>query len=194
MAFERAVELAPNPGTWHGIARTLTEKGVGLDSAERYVRMAIARVVKDLSSVGLDRVQIEHFQAMRFLPVYWDTLGWIAIKTGDFVRGEQWLRGAWLLGQDSETGERLGIVHEKLGKQQTAIEAYAQALALDSRRTSNRIALERLVGAGRVDVHLTNAQKAVVEQRTIKLPPLVSVSARADVNLIVDSAGRVTPT
>jgi hypothetical protein len=192
VAFDRAFELTVTPGGFYRASRALAESGVRLDAAERFARNALVAVTKELDGVALEQLRRSHLEAMRFLPLYWDTLGWIYLQTGQLAEAERWLGAAWLLGQEAVIGEHLGLVREKLGNRQRAIDAYAQARAVDTERPASRAALERLVGAANVESSIRNASKTQLEQRSVQIPLLVDGSAAGEVTLIADRTGRIT--
>jgi tetratricopeptide (TPR) repeat protein/transglutaminase-like putative cysteine protease len=197
--FTRAAELTPTPWMWNEVAWALAEQGVKLDVAEQYVRKAIDGVAARLQNATLDPLAAAQVSGAFDQPHYWDTLGWIYFKSGDLVQAERWVRAAWMLGQDPPVGEHLAMIYEKQGHRARALDIYAQAAGLgvapESSGTapdSSRAALARLVGADQVAQHITLARTALVEQRTIKLPRLAPVAARADVVLLMAADGRIT--
>jgi hypothetical protein len=61
-------------------------------------------------------------------------------------------------------------------------------------RSGSRAALERLVSSSEIEHVIAVQRSALAEQRSIKLPRLVTDGeARADVALTIDSGGRVSP-
>jgi len=194
-AFTRATELTSTPYMWNEVAWAYAEKGVKLDVAEQLVRKAIDGTAARLQNVTLDPPDAAQAAAVSQQSHYWDTLGWIHFKAGDLAKAEPWVRAAWMLTQTAPLGEHLGMIYEKQGNRARAIELYAQAVSVDSTHESSRKALERLVGAAGtagVEKQIALARTAIVDQRTIKLPRLVSTAARADVTLLMAADGRVT--
>lgn len=198
-ALTRATELASTPGMWNSAAWALAEKGVKLDAAELWVRKAIDGTTARLQTVALDPIVPAQIAATVQQAHYWDTLGWIYFKSGDLVKAERWVRAAWMLGQNPPIGEHLAIIYEKQGQRAKAMDIYAQVAGVgfvpesnDSSYKSSRAALERLAKGDDVELQIMQARNTLVEQRTIKLPRLVSGAARADVAALMASDGRIT--
>lgn len=199
-AFTRATELTSTPGMWNSAAWALAEKGVKLDVAEPWVRKAIDGIATRLQSVTLDPLVGAQIAGAVQQAHYWDTLGWIYFQSGDLAKAERWVRAAWMLGQNAPIGEHLAMIYEKQGNRAKATEIYAQVAGVGllpesegAASKSSRAALERLVGgAGEAELQINLARSALVDQRTIKLPRLVSGAARADVSLLMTADGRIT--
>jgi tetratricopeptide (TPR) repeat protein/transglutaminase-like putative cysteine protease len=192
-AFARAVELTATPWMWNDAAWAFAEKGVKLDVAKEYVRKAIDAIATRLQSVTLEQLTPAQMRAAELQAQYWDTLGWIYFKSGDLVNAERWVRAAWMLSQHPEIGEHLARISEKQGNRARAIELYAQSAVVGPAHEPSRAALKRLVSAdaNELEKHLAVGRGMLVDQRTIKLPRLVSGAARADVMLLVGADGRV---
>ena len=215
-AFARAVELSATPYVWNTAAWALADKGVKLDVAEQYVRKAIDGIATSLQNVTLDPLVPAQVVATMSQAAYWDTLGWIYFKNGDFVQAERWIRAAWMLAQDPQVGEHLAMTYEAQGNRARAIELYAQAVGIGSAGSavravstgsvgsagstgsvshdSSRKALARLLGGDAIEVEnrLAAGRTMLVDQRTIKLSRLVPSAARGDVSLLMGADGRVT--
>ncbi|MGZ4815792.1 MAG: tetratricopeptide repeat protein [Terriglobales bacterium] len=60
---------------------------------------------------------------------FWDTLGWIYFRLGEYQKAVDYLRPAWLIAQDATIGDHLGQTYQKLGKLKEAEHTYELAIA-----------------------------------------------------------------
>jgi tetratricopeptide (TPR) repeat protein len=128
-AFEKAAALSPSPETFHEIAFDLAEARLGLDKAQRYAEMAIADTMEHLRGADLAHVTDANLAEVRNIAAYWDTLGWVYFQKNDMDRATKYIRAAWLLSKDSQAGDHLAQIYERLGQKDRAIHGYALALA-----------------------------------------------------------------
>lgn len=190
-AFNRSIELAPNPATWNNVAWALAEKGVRLDMAESHVRSAIDAAAAALRTATLEGLRPVHLALVSSLSAYWDTLGWIHFQRGDLEKAEPWLRAAWMLGEDRENAHHLAQLYERQGRREAALEFYALALAAGRELKESRSALERLVGAEQANSSVVAAREQLVKGRTVTLPRLTTEKLTREVYLLVE-AGRIS--
>ncbi len=66
------------------------------------------------------------------VPEYWDSLGWVYFRLGDFANAVKYLNKAIELGgEDTIIYEHLGDAYSALGLEQQARDSYREALAMD---------------------------------------------------------------
>jgi len=123
-----AVKAKDNdPMMLNNIAYELAENKTNLELAKQYAREALDKLdgqsLNDITTVDTGT------QATYKLSLVWDTLGWIHFQSGETNLAENFVRAAWLLGQQTVVGEHLGEVYEKEGKNKQAAHLYELALA-----------------------------------------------------------------
>ena len=169
--FDRAVNLAPQPMVWNNIAYQLTLKNVRLDMAQRYAESAVAATAATLRNITADQMDLERQGLVVSLAAYWDTLGWVHFRRGEYAKAEEYVRAAWVLGQHGEVGDHLAQVYEKMGERDKAIQTYAQALVAYKPEPETRGRLAKLVGDKNVDKLLPAARTELAALSSVALGP-----------------------
>jgi tetratricopeptide (TPR) repeat protein len=172
-AFDRAIELSPEPMTWNNVAYYLSLGNLHLDKAQQYAESAVASVATELRNAELDRLTLENLTSVNSIGSYWDTLGWVHFKKGNLDLAEKYVMASWLLGQHSEVGEHLGQISEKRGKKEEAIRWYALAAVGYRPVPEARENLTRLAGQDKVESLLGKARAELAEFNEVKLGRLV---------------------
>jgi tetratricopeptide (TPR) repeat protein len=172
-AFDRAIELSPEPRTWNNVAYYLSLGDLQLDKAQQYAESAVTSVATELRNVALERLTLENLTDVNSLGSYWDTLGWAHFKKGDLDLAEKYLMASWMLAQHSEVGDHLGQVSEKRGKKEDAIRWYAMGAAGTRPVPEARENLTRLAAKDKVESLIDKAKTDLNEFRTVKLGPLL---------------------
>jgi len=122
-------EKGDDPETLNEAAYTLADAKIDLDLAQEWAEKAVetlderAQAAASSNEAGLALTY--------FLSMTWDTLGWVYFEQGDLKQAEEYLRPAWLLGEEAVVGEHLGEVYEKEGKKELAARTYEYALAVN---------------------------------------------------------------
>ncbi len=186
--LQRALAIQPTAQTLNSAAYALAQVGQQLDTAERYVRLAIDSTEQPLRSATLDDGGPRAMVAALMLAPYWDTLGWVLFQRGDLAGAERFLRAAWLTNSgDGEIGDHLGQVYERLGRRADAIRTYA--LAMKTMRTVPETPgrLARLVGGQARAAREADAagQNGFQDLRTIRLPQLTRASVAGEVQVLL---------
>lgn len=119
----------------NNIAYTLAEAKTSLDLAQQYGEKAVDEL--DDEARGDSSADKVGMQVTYDLSLAWDTLGWVYFQQGNIKKAEEFLRAAWLLGNEELVGEHLGEAYEKLGKKREAADAYELALASSSMAVVN---------------------------------------------------------
>lgn len=192
-SFRQAVELSPTPETWNNVAYTLAEQRVELDTAEMYARRAIDATEGILRGLALGDAGVRETIAVARLSAFWDTMGWIYFARGDLAKAERYVRAAWLLGNQSEVGEHLGQIQQRLGRPTEAIRTYALAMNAAPPSQSIRPRLVTLLGGSEreADRRIDLASSELVSMRTIKLGKLLVADVSGEVEILFGAGARV---
>lgn len=174
-AFDKAVELDTSPPILNNVAYELTVHAVNLDRAQQYAESAVATTAAELRNAALERLQLQDLQRTASLASYWDTLGWIHFRRGDFPGAEKFIEAAWLLGYHGEVGDHLGQIYEKMGKKQDALRLYALAAAAAHAVPESRTHLAALAGGNdKVDPLVKKAADDLSNLKTLSLGKLLA--------------------
>ena len=190
-AFDRAVELSPNPSTWNSVAYELSLAAVDLERAQRLVESAISSAAAASRNLNVEHADAAALGGAGTLASYWDTLGWVYFAKGDLRKAEQYVAPAWALSQHAEIGDHLGQIYEKVGRKDVAIAVYAAALSADAPAAQVREHLARAAGAAaKVDALVANHRADLERTRTIALADKGPAGKKADY-LVLFAPGRV---
>jgi tetratricopeptide (TPR) repeat protein len=129
-ALTRAVELDSGAETLNGAAYTLADNKLFLDDALRYAQGAVQKTEAATHEISLDDLELGDVQLMPKLASYWDTLGWVQFRRGNYGLAEAYLNSAWSLLNAPIIADHLGQVYEKDGKKHDAAVAYSHALSV----------------------------------------------------------------
>ncbi len=138
---------------------------------------------------------IDDLARTRTIVTYWDTLGWIHFRLGDFEQAEKYLRSSWLLSQDAMIGDHLGQVYEQKKEKAAAIHMYRLALSSAEitgsgvDRSQIEAHLSRLLPGVKfstgLDLHRGNSSSEELSRmRKVKLPRIVPGTASAEFFLL----------
>ncbi len=164
----------------NSIAYELAEKKTGLSEALQYAEKAVREEEEESSKIQVAQLEIQSLGVTDRLAAYWDTLGWVHFGLGNFDEAEKYLKAAWIVTQEADTGEHLGQVYEKLGKKQQAARSYGLALEVLGRngdpqmksRLMSSIAAQSSKANGSWTMQDAGVQLS--EERTFKLPQIRS--------------------
>ena len=197
-AFEKTLEVDPDPRNLNDIAYNLADANKNLPLALKYAQRALTEQEENLSKVSLASLQEEDLGRSSTLGPFWDTLGWIYFRMGNLQQAEDYLQASWSLIQSPAAADHLAQVYEKLHKPQAALHMYRLALfcyhLLGPRReSSSKETRERFERLDRLypNYSATTSGKSVDlgdevnATRTLKLPRLVPGSASAEFFVIL---------
>jgi tetratricopeptide (TPR) repeat protein len=180
-AFEAAAQLSPTPPVWNNIAYNLADRAVEFDKAQHYVESAISATEADLQKIDLSHVTPQHLSEVVDLGAYWDTLGWLYFRKGEFEPAERYVRAAWILDQTGEIADHLAQIDEQLGQKARAIHQYALALAAPGSLPDTRAKLILLLGGNtQIDTLVEQANPDLALLRRIPAGKLDAEGAQAD--------------
>jgi len=193
-ALNEGIELDPRPLILNNVAYELAEANKQLPLALQYAQKAVGDEEKASQGIDLGDLKTEDLGYTPSLAAYWDTLGWVYFRMGDFSDAEKYLNSAWTLSQGGVEADHLGQVYEREGKKQSAIRMYQLALLSFNLQPMARAAeqqtrerLERVrpgMSSGERN-NFTKVTDVVNAIRTIKLPRLVPGTATAEFFLIL---------
>ena len=153
---------------------------LALEYAERAVRekeQASAKVkLSDLKKSDLDYTLS--------VIAYWDTLGWIHFRMGNYEKAEKYLNSAWAVTLGSTEADHLGQVYEKQGKTKAAIHMYQLALGQSPAGLGNnnlpetRARLEHLRPGGSESSVVFSGTPELSTIRTFKLPQVTKENSQ----------------
>ncbi len=168
-AFDHAARLSPTPPVLNEIAYELAGRKLALDKAQKFAEAAVAGAADSLHGVDLARVNEDQLVQSARIGAYWDTLGWVYFQQGDARKAEPYIRAAWLLDFDGESGDHLAQIYEKLGEKDRAIHMCALALATPHALPDTRARLTLLLGGNsRIDSLVAQAKPELENLRTIR--------------------------
>jgi tetratricopeptide (TPR) repeat protein len=153
--YKKAADTALNPVVWNAAAYSLADHNLSLSDAQRYAEQAVKSVEGDAAKLRLDKLEVADLNRMTQLAAYWDTLGWVYFKEGDFAKAQKYLEAAWNLEQDKdirehleETYKRLAETYVKQGNKPAADhqESLAHHLAVEDLSQMRRTELGKLSG------------------------------------------------
>jgi len=193
--LQEIVKVDSSAGSLNTLAFELADADVKLFDALGYAERAVREQEEASQRIHLANLAVEDLERTRTIIAYWDTLGWIHFRLGDFEQAEKYLRSSWLLSQDAMIGDHLGQVYEQRKDKAAAIHMYRLALSSagspDSGVDRSQIQqhLSRLLPGVKLstglDLHRGNATgEELSRMRTVKLPRIVPGTASAEFFLL----------
>jgi tetratricopeptide (TPR) repeat protein len=192
IAFEKALELDSSALTLHNVAYTLADKNIHLDEALKYAQKAVAGIEDQTSDISLDVLVPEDIHTPDTLAAYWDTLGWVYFRLGQFETAEKYLNAAWLIDQTPSIGDHLGLAYEKLGRKHDAIVVYSAVVSTGHASTETKARLDAIRPSGARASGASASGSSLQDMRTYKLGRLAKTHATAEFYVLLKSAGRPT--
>lgn len=191
-AYKRTVELDPQPLWFNNIAYALANANKQIPLALQYADRAVREEEEKSATVKLSQLKKDDLAYTLSLPAYWDTLGWVHFRLGDFEKAEKYLMAAWIVLQDPTAADHVGQVYEAQHRNDKAIEMYRLAIAASRNPGSAKDTEGRLA-------HLTEHSKSkepavkraeLSQMRTFKLPKL-SQDTSAEFFVLLASGSKV---
>lgn len=198
LAYQKALELDPSPQMFNDVAYFLADAKKSLPLALQYSQKAVAAEEDKSQKINLADLRTEDLSRANALSAYWDTLGWVHFRMGNFDQAEKYLDSAWKLSLSGAVADHLGQLFEQQHKKQAAIHMYRLALASYSSRTPHvrdetRKRLERLSpGISDSRRRLEDPMEDINNVRTTRLPRVVSGTAHADFFVIFVRDGKTS--
>jgi tetratricopeptide (TPR) repeat protein/transglutaminase-like putative cysteine protease len=196
VAFRKALALDPRPVMFNDIAYALADADKKLAMALEYAQKAVSDEEEASQKIKLSELKVEDLGHTASLAPYWDTLGWVHFRMGNFDQAEKYLTSAWTLSLGAFEADHLGQVYEHQHKKLAAIHMYRVAVycfpqqVFRGRGTGEiektRERLERLSpGSSMPSTKYADISEEVNLIRTVKLARLVPGTANADFFLVL---------
>jgi len=194
VAYEKTLELSSEPLMLNYIDYALAEANKQLPLALQYAERAVREEEEASAKVKLSDVKMEDLQHASNLVAYWDTLGWVHFRMGNYDTAEKYLKAGWMVSQDPVEGDHLGQLYEQQHRNDQAIRMYRLALAASKRRDDMKDTQERLDRLGGTTktrrfgengtVELSKTRRFAVERITMK-------TSNADFFLLIGPGSKV---
>ncbi len=127
-AYKKALELDASALVFNDIGYALADANRQLPLALEYTEKAVQQVEAASATVKLDNLTLKDVGHTDSLAAYWDSLGWVHFRMGNYEKADKYLRSAWAVGQAGDQADHLGQLYEKLDKKQAAARMYRLAL------------------------------------------------------------------
>lgn len=193
-AFKRTLELDSQPLWFNNISYMLAEADKQLPVALEYAERAVREEEEASAKVNLPDLKKEDLGYTSSLGAYWDTLGWVYFRLGDYSKAEKYLNAAWMIIQSPTPADHLGQTYEKQGQKANAVRMYRLALA--SSRSPDRLKdiqarLDKLGGGTKTGRFGQNGIEELNQMRTFKLEPIEKHTASAEFFMLLSRGPRV---
>jgi len=196
-AYKKAVEISPTPNFYNNAGYDLADAKLQLPLALEYVEKAVRDEEQASAKTVLSDLKKEDLGYPGRLSAYWDSLGWVHFRLGNFGTAEKYLRAAWELTQGPVQADHLGQTYEQEHKKEEAIRMYRLALAasrVPDRMKDTKDRLERLKGSGTSGRSADHGFGELSELRTIQLDAMKSYSGTAEFFVLFGPDAKVEDT
>jgi tetratricopeptide (TPR) repeat protein len=180
-SFKQAIDLAlMKENLQNDVAYQLSEKNIYLDEAEAWSKEAIQQAEGETQDIDLDKLGPKSFRLMNQLSAYWDTLGWVYSRKGEFKMAERYLQASWWLRQSAPVARHLADVYDKLHQQSQA--AHFRLLAEATPDGNGSLTLQQVMRNNKSSWKRGewDAREQLGKMRTIHLPAISSKSESAE--------------
>ncbi|MFL6307404.1 MAG: DUF3857 domain-containing protein [Candidatus Sulfotelmatobacter sp.] len=175
-AYKKALERNSIPMMFNNVGYELAEADKQLPLALQYAQKAVHD--EEEASTKVNFAELKDLLSSAPLLAYWDTLGWVYFRMGEYESAESYLRSAWEARQDGLVADHLGQVYEKEQKLPMALHMYNLALETDPRREDTPARMRNLAHVA-LPKNRTSARDELNFMRTIKLPAITKTDANA---------------
>ena len=185
VTLETALEGTEDPVVLNDAAYELADHNVDLALASKNARRALELLNAKSSTLEAGNVGEQDIGQQRLMAETWDTMGWIDYLQGNTADAEPLLRAAWISSQHPEVGYHLGMLYEKEGKRQQALEAYELGAAAAGssgfrRKDELRAREDALTSQGLRPSFAGNAGGMLGRQRSLRLGAASKQQGSAD--------------
>jgi tetratricopeptide (TPR) repeat protein len=181
-ANKKALEKDSTPTMFNFIAYELADADKQLPLALQYAQKAVHDEEESSTKVNLSELK----DLLRSAPLtaYWDTLGWVYFRMGEYEKAESYLRSAWEAAQDGAMADHLAQVYEKEQKLAMALHTYNLALEVDPGLENSSARMRRLAHVS-LPKNRMSARDELNQMRTIKLPGLTTKQGKAYFDVLI---------
>lgn len=190
-ALHKALDIDSGPEMLNDVAYEMAEADTNLSDALVYSQRSVKEIEELSQKTDLEKIQKADLQLPLKMGAYWDTLGWIYFKMGDFGRAENYLNSAWHLGQSGLVGDHLGQVYEKEQKLPAALHMYNLALEANPRLEDTPSRMRNLAHVT-LPKNRVGAREELNQMRAVRLPRITKESVSADFDILFVGGGGVS--
>jgi tetratricopeptide (TPR) repeat protein len=197
-AFQRAIVIDGSSNTLNSAAYALAQADTHLEIAASWADRAIQAVETELSQARFPLLS-STMRRVSSLAAYWDTMGWIRFRQGNFDSAESYTRAAAELSGDSTILMHLGRIHEAQARKNDAIEAYAESLASvpttrelddDEKEARSRLAI-LLESDSLIDERVRRSRPKSTERRSVSIPNPTGIEGIVQYAVIVGPGSKL---
>jgi tetratricopeptide (TPR) repeat protein len=202
IAFKKALEIDSSPQSLNNIGYELAVANKQLPLALEYAAKAVREEEDASAKVNLSDLKTDDLRHASTLAAYWDTLGWVYFRMGNFDQAEKYLGSSWMLSQSPAVGDHLGQVYEKQNKKEAAVHIYRLVLyrfslqppdtqVSDEERDSRSRLAYLSPGDTAGSRTIPAASDELNRMRTFKLPRLIPKQASAEFFVLLTPGSKV---
>ena len=180
-AYKKALEIDSRPVMFNDVAYELADAKKQLPLALEYAKKAVQQEEQASAKVKLSELKKEDLGHTTALAAFWDTLGWVYFRMGDYAHAERYLYSAWMLTLGAIEGDHLAQVYERQQKKQAAIRMYRLSLNPGSVGEESEAMRDRLEHLGGAPGRSAENNEELNKLRTFRLERITSDSATAEV-------------
>ncbi len=181
-AYKKALERDSTPTMFNFIAYELAAADKQLPLALQYAQKSVYEEEDASTKVNLSELKDLLLSAP--LMGYWDALGWVYFRMGEYEKAESYLRSAWEAKQDGFTADRLGQVYEKEQKLAMALHMYNLALEVEPGLEYSPARMRRLAQVP-LPKNRMSARDELNQMRTINLPGVTKKQGNAYFDVLI---------
>jgi len=192
-AYKKTVEMDPQPLWFNNIAYALAVANKQIPMALQYAERAVKDEEDISAKIKLAELKKEDLGYTLSLPAYWDTLGWVLFRLGNYDVAEKYLNAAWTVLQDPTAADHLGQVYEAQHQKEKAAGMYRLALEASHSPNGMKETKGRLASLGSVrsnGVGVSGAED-LSRMRTFKLQRITSETVSAEFFILIERGSRV---
>lgn len=143
-AYEKTLELRSDPEMYNDIGYQLADSNKQLPLALEYAGKGVREEEEASAKMTLSDLKLDDLRHTTSLGAYWDTLGWVYFRMGNYEKAEKYLKAAWMVSQDWSEGGHLGQLYERQNKRDAAVHMYRLALAAAKQADDTKDTQDRL--------------------------------------------------
>jgi len=114
--FQKTLDLTSDPAYLNSVSYDLADRNKQLPLAFQYAEKAVKEEEEASAKVTLADLKVDDLAHTVNLSAYWDTLGWVHFRMGNYEKAEKYLNAAWLLSQDSTEADHMAQAYKMLHK------------------------------------------------------------------------------